>query len=72
MTFWDYLTLLTVMIIVGIMFIAWIGIKYDIVGRDERNKELQLEIIKMQEKEIRRKQRKRKKAKGGNLWMVKY
>lgn len=65
MTFWDFLSLIFISTLGFIMFISWLGVKYDIVGRDERNKQLQLDLIKMQEKERRRKQRKRQKAKGG-------
>lgn len=65
MTFWDFLSYIFTLILGFIMFVSWLGVKYDIVGRDERNKQLQLDLIKMQEKERRRKQRKRQKAKGG-------
>lgn len=49
-------------IVVFIMFVSWLGIKYDIAERDIKNKKLELEIKKYEEKEERRKKRRYKKA----------
>lgn len=65
MTFWDFISYFLTLILGFIMFVSWLGVKYDIVGRDEKNKQLQLDLIKMQEKERIKKQRKRQKTKGG-------
>ena len=62
MTFWDFLYGMFVLIL-GILFISWLGVKYDIIGRDKRNEELKIELEKMKQQEERRKKRKAKSKK---------
>ena len=63
MTFWDFLYGMFVLLVISILFISWLGTKYDIVGRDKRNEELKLELEKMKKQEERRKKRKAKSKK---------
>lgn len=56
-----FLTTLLILILIG--FIGWLGIKYDLVGRDNKIKELEVEIKKLKDKEERRKKRIAKKRK---------
>lgn len=48
-----FLTILLILVLIG--FIGWLGIKYDLVGRDNKIKELEVEIKKLKDKEERRK-----------------
>ncbi len=64
MTVLDFIFGIFLVIIVAIMFIAWLGAKYDFVGRDEKIEELKLELELIKKKEERRKKRKIKKGKG--------
>lgn len=64
-----FLTTLLILILIG--FIGWLGIKYDLVGRDNKIKELEVEIKKLKDKEERRKKRIAKKRKKKQVWMVK-
>lgn len=50
-----FLTTLLILVLIG--FIGWLGIKYDLVGRDNKIKELEVEIKKLKDKEERRKKR---------------
>ncbi len=56
-----FLTTLLILVLIG--FIGWLGIKYDLVGRDNKIKELEVEIKKLKDKEERRKKRIAKKRK---------
>lgn len=56
-----FLTTLLILVLIG--FIGWLGIKYDLVGRDNKIKELEVEIKKLKDKEERRKKRTAKKRK---------
>lgn len=56
-----FLTILLILVLIG--FIGWLGIKYDLVGRDNKIKELEVEIKKLKDKEERRKKRIAKKRK---------
>lgn len=56
-----FLTILLILVLIG--FIGWLGIKYDLVGRDNKIKELEVEIKKLKDKEERRKKRIAKKKK---------
>lgn len=56
-----FLTILLILMLIG--FIGWLGIKYDLVGRDNKIKELEVEIKKLKDKEERRKKRIAKKRK---------
>ena len=56
-----FLTTLLILVLIG--FIGWLGIKYDLVGRDNKTKELEVEIKKLKDKEERRKKRIAKKRK---------
>jgi hypothetical protein len=56
-----FLTVLLILVLIG--FIGWLGIKYDLVGRDNKIKELEVEIKKLKDKEERRKKRIAKKRK---------
>jgi hypothetical protein len=56
-----FLTILLIFVLIG--FIGWLGIKYDLVGRDNKIKELEVEIKKLKDKEERRKKRIAKKRK---------
>jgi len=56
-----FLTILLILVLIG--FIGWLGIKYDLVGRDNKVKELEVEIKKLKDKEERRKKRIAKKRK---------
>lgn len=56
-----FLTALLILVLIG--FIGWLGIKYDLVGRDNKIKELEVEIKKLKDKEERRKKRIAKKRK---------
>ena len=56
-----FLTILLILVLIG--FIGWVGIKYDLVGRDNKIKELEVEIKKLKDKEERRKKRIAKKRK---------
>lgn len=56
-----FLTTLLILVLIG--FIGWLGIKYDLVGRDNKIKELEAEIKKLKDKEERRKKRIAKKRK---------
>lgn len=64
-----FLTTLLILVLIG--FIGWLGIKYDLVGRDNKIKELEVEIKKLKDKEERRKKRIAKKRKKKQVWMVK-
>lgn len=64
-----FLTILLILVLIG--FIGWLGIKYDLVGRDNKIKELEVEIKKLKDKEERRKKRIVKKRKKKQVWMVK-
>ena len=64
-----FLTILLILVLIG--FIGWLGIKYDLVGRDNKIKELEVEIKKLKDKEDRRKKRIAKKRKKKQVWMVK-
>lgn len=64
-----FLTALLILVLIG--FIGWLGIKYDLVGRDNKIKELEVEIKKLKDKEERRKKRIAKKRKKKQVWMVK-
>jgi len=64
-----FLTVLLILVLIG--FIGWLGIKYDLVGRDNKIKELEVEIKKLKDKEERRKKRIAKKRKKKQVWMVK-
>ena len=64
-----FLTILLILVLIG--FIGWLGIKYDFVGRDNKIKELEVEIKKLKDKEERRKKRIAKKRKKKQVWMVK-
>lgn len=57
----DFIFGVLLLIAVFIMFISWLGVKYDIAGRDEKNKQLQEELIKQYKKELQRKQKLKKK-----------
>lgn len=57
----NILTILLILVLIG--FIGWLGIKYDLVGRDNKIKELEVEIKKLKDKEERRKKRIAKKRK---------
>ena len=63
MTFWDFLYGMFVLILGSILFISWLGVKYDIIGRDKRNEELKIELEKIKQQEERRKKRKAKSKK---------
>lgn len=56
-----FLTILLILVLIS--FIGWLGIKYDLVGRDNKIKELEVEIKKLKDKEERRKKRIAKKRK---------
>lgn len=56
-----FLTTLLILVLIG--FIGWLGIKYDLVGRDNKIKELEVELKKLKDKEERRKKRIAKKRK---------
>lgn len=56
-----FLTILLILVLIG--FIGWLGIKYDLIGRDNKIKELEVEIKKLKDKEERRKKRIAKKRK---------
>lgn len=56
-----FLTILLILVLIG--FIGWLGIKYDLVGMDNKIKELEVEIKKLKDKEERRKKRIAKKRK---------
>ena len=56
-----FLTILLILVLIG--FIGWLGIKYYLVGRDNKIKELEVEIKKLKDKEERRKKRIAKKRK---------
>lgn len=56
-----FLTILLILVLIG--FIGWLGIKYDLAGRDNKIKELEVEIKKLKDKEERRKKRIAKKRK---------
>lgn len=56
-----FLTILLILVLIG--FIGWLGIKYDLVGRDNKIKELEVEIKRLKDKEERRKKRTAKKRK---------
>ena len=56
-----FLTILLILVLIG--FVGWLGIKYDLVGRDNKIKELEVEIKKLKDKEERRKKRIAKKRK---------
>lgn len=56
-----FLTILLILVLIG--FIGWLGIKYDLVGRNNKIKELEVEIKKLKDKEERRKKRIAKKRK---------
>lgn len=56
-----FLTTLLILVLIG--FIGWLGIKYDLVGRDNKIKELEVEIKKLKDKEEQRKKRIAKKRK---------
>lgn len=64
-----FLTILLILVLIG--FIGWLGIKYDLVGRDNKIKELEVEIKRLKDKEERRKKRTAKKRKKKQVWMVK-
>lgn len=64
-----FLTILLILVLIG--FIGWLGIKYDLVGRDNKIKELEVEIKKLKDKEERRKKRIAKKRKKKQVWIVK-
>lgn len=55
MTVLNFIFSVILLIIVLIMFICWLGAKYDVVGRNEENKILREELKKQLEKEIRSK-----------------
>lgn len=63
MSIQEVIFLTTLLILVLIDFIGWLGIKYDLVGRDNKIKELEFEIKKLKDKEERRKKRIAKKRK---------
>ena len=63
MTVFDFIYATLVLVAIVILGIGWIGTKYDIVGRDVEIKKLQLEIKKMEEKDVRRKRRSKQKKK---------
>lgn len=60
----DFIFSVIVVIATLIGFIGWLGLKYDIVGRDENTENLKKEILRLEQKEARRKKRNRRKKKG--------
>ena len=61
MTVLDFIYGILVIASIIVLFIGWLGNKYDVVGRDERIKELELQIKKYEDKEQRRIEREKKK-----------
>lgn len=57
MTILDFIFGVLLLIAVFIMFISWLGVKYDIAGRDEKNRQLQKELEKQYKRELKRKQK---------------
>lgn len=60
MTILDFIFGVILLVVILIMFISWLSAKYDLVGKNEENKILREELKKQLEKEIKRKNRKRK------------
>lgn len=65
MTIFDFIFTTIVLICITVVIIGWLGLKYDVVGRDKEKQELQEELKKEQEKFERYKKRKSKNNKGG-------
>lgn len=63
MTILDFIFGILALIVILVMFISWLGVKYDIVERDLKTEELELELKKWKEKEEKRKKRRYKKSK---------
>lgn len=61
MTVLDFIYGILVIASIIVLFIGWLGTKYDVVGRDERIKELELQIKKYEDKEKRKKDSKESK-----------
>lgn len=61
MTVLDFIYGILVIASIIVLFIGWLGTKYDVVGRDERIKELELQIKKYEDKEQRRIESEKKK-----------
>lgn len=61
MTVLDFIYGILVIASIIVLFIGLLGTKYDVVGRDERIKELELQIKKYEDKEQRRIEREKKK-----------
>lgn len=66
----DFIFGVLLLIAIFIMFISWLGVKYDIAGRDEKNEELQKELEKQYKKELQRKQKMKQKKGGKNVKKV--
>lgn len=64
MNFLDFLFAILLLIATVILFVGWLSVKYDIVGRDIELKKLQLEIKKLEEKGIQRINKNKQKSKG--------
>ena len=56
MTNYDFILAILILLIILFAIIAWLGLKYDVVGREEKIKELEEKLMKKNErKKIKRK-----------------
>lgn len=60
MTVLDFVFGVILLIVILIMFISWLGAKYDVLGKNEENKLLREELKKQLLKEIKNKNKEKK------------
>lgn len=54
MNWLDFILGMVTVVLLFVGFIAWIGVKYDVIDRDKKTKELELEILKLKNKPKRK------------------
>lgn len=54
MRYYEFILVILILLIISFIAVAWLGLKYDVVGRDDKIKELE-EKLKYGRKKVKRK-----------------